>query len=91
MQGRAAGVDHAQRLGDRRQHQHRVGDGSQVDEEHAVGERLDHLGGDLQRQAGLAGAARPRQRQEMCLGIQQPLPHGRHLALAPDEGCELHR
>ena len=53
---------------ERRRHhlrdQRRVGQRRQLDEPGAVAVRLQHVGRDLQREAGLAGPARPDERQQ---------------------------
>ena len=62
----------AQDLGQRRRHRSRIDQRRQVDEPDAVGERIEHVGSYLERQAGLADAAGPDQRQQPCCGQQAP-------------------
>ena len=57
-------LPHPQRRRDGRGHEGRVGQRRQVDEPDPVGEGVEQLGRRLQRQARLADAARPGQRQQ---------------------------
>ncbi len=63
----------------------------QRDEEDAVRKAVQHVGGDLERQARLAGAARPGQRDQAGVRAQQRRPDRLELLLPPDERRRLHR
>src|SRR5690606_26524349 len=67
----------------------RGGERGEVDEEHPVGEAFDKTAGDLQREARLADAARPNERDQPVPG--DPLQHLGYLLLAPDERRDLRR
>ncbi len=86
--GRAA-LPESERLRDRGQDERGIGDRRQRDEEHALGEVLDELGGSLQREPGLARAARPGERQQTHVLPPQSLGDRSQLALAPDQRCGL--
>ena len=62
-----------ERLRDRRQHELGVGERRERDEEHALRELLDELGRGLEREPGLARAARPGQRQQAHVLAPEPL------------------
>ena len=70
--------------------QARVGQRRQLDEPDAVGEVVDAVRGDLQREARLAGAARRRSASPAATSREQDL-HLRHLPLAADEAGQLER
>ena len=80
---RAAHVLHAHGHGDRRRHEGRIADRLQGHEVQAVGEAFRDVRGQLQREARLARAARPRQRQQAG-AVEQPVGLRQH-RLAPDE------
>ena len=80
---------HAHHLGHGLRHQRRVRQRRQLDQPHAIGVLVQHLGTDLQRQAALADAAHAQKSQEPRLA-EQP-PHLGELTLAPDEAVELLR
>ncbi len=90
VQHRAIGVlAEAQRAGDRRHDQLGIGDRRQRHEPGAVRQCLLHRGGDLDREAGLAGPTGPGERQQPR-PLEQPADLG-DLGLATDEGRELGR
>ena len=60
----------AQDLGQRRRHRSRIDQRRQINEPDAVGKRVEDLGSDLERQAGLADAAGPEQREQPRSGKQ---------------------
>jgi hypothetical protein len=68
-----------------------IGEGGKVDEPDAVRKLLQQVGGELQRQAGLAGAARPGQRQQTHLAAAEQRPRPRQLPRTADERRRLHR
>ena len=63
----------------------------QRDEEDAVAELVEHVGRELERKAGLAGAARPDQREQPHVVAQEQRARLGQLALAADEGVRLRR
>ena len=67
----------------------RVADRLERHEPHAVGELVGDVGGELERQAGLAGAAGPGQRQQP--GRREELGRLAQLRLPPDEARQLGR
>ena len=74
--------------GNRFRHQRRIGQGGQIHKPYAVGESLDHIGRDLDRQPRLAGPARSGKCQQ-ARPIQQ-LPDARHFSGPADKGCQLY-
>ena len=74
----------AERLRDRRHDELPVADRRERDEEDAVSELLDHLGGGLEREARLAGAAGARERQQADVVGQERLQL-LELVVAPDQ------
>ena len=81
---------HAERLRDQRQNLIRIRDAREWNEEGAVGEVIERIGGDLQGEASLAGAAGAEQRDEAHVGpSEQPVTEVVALALAPDERGRL--
>ena len=68
------GFANAERAGDGGGDQRRGRDRRQRDEPDAIGVRLDQIGGDLQGQAGLAGATRSGEREQADAGLS---PAGR--------------
>jgi hypothetical protein len=79
----------AQGVGDRGGDQTRIGEGSQIHEEHAFRELLHHVGSELEGEAGLAGAAGAREGEEAhLLPVEQP-SGGSQLVFAADEGRGL--
>ncbi len=84
-----AGFQEADRGDDGRGDELRLGHRIERDEEHAIGELLGDLGGDLEAESGLAGAAGSGQRQESRSFEEGP--GGLDLAIAPDEARQLGR
>ena len=80
---------HAQHLRDLVRDQRRIADRREIDEPDAVRIRVEHVGGDLQREAGLAETAHAEER-EQARALEQLLRLG-DFALAPDERRELLR
>ena len=80
---RAGSFLHAKHLRHRRRHQRGITDRSELDQPHAVAVRIHHFGRRLQREPGLADAARAHERQQ-AFARQQPLDL-HQLALAADE------
>ena len=78
-----AGLADAQGAGDRRGDELGVADLPEADEEDPVLEPLDRVPGEFERQPRLAGAARPRQRDEVDVGPLEQLPHVGELASRP--------
>ena len=85
--GASGHLGDAQGPGHGRRNQRRVGHRGQVDEKGAVPELLQHLGGDLKGQPGLAGAPGSGEGEEPWPG-EEPLDLG-DLLLAADERGEL--
>ena len=79
-------VAEAERRGDRGQDEIRIVERAEFDEPDAVGKVRRDLGRDLQREAGLADAAWPGQRDEGDVFAPQQADNGRHVVLAPDQG-----
>ena len=86
-----AALPQPERLRDRRQHERGIGDRRERDEEHALREVLDELGGSLQPEPGLARPSRPGERQQTHILPPQPLDDPGDLALAPDQRGRLDR
>ncbi len=82
---RRTALSEPERLRDRRQDELGIGDRCQRDEEHALGEFLEELGGGLQPEPGLARASRPGERQQAHVLPPQSLGDRGQLALAPDQ------
>jgi len=80
---------HTEGDGDGRRYQRRIGQGGERHEPSPVREVVERLGGHLQRQAGLARAARPRQRQQPTVVAADEVDHLSHLALPPEERRRL--
>ncbi len=78
-----------QRGGDRLRHQFRICKRRQFDQPHAVGEIIERVGCDLERQAGLAEAAGADDGDEPCSA--QQFPDLAQLTLAADERRDLLR
>ena len=74
---------------DGRRHQALVGDGSQLDEEDAIGVLTQAFGGHLQRQSGLAGATRAGERDQA--GRVDQLAHRGDLRVPAHEARQLQR
>ena len=91
LQLAAGGFAYVEGLGDRLQHQRRIAQRRQGDEKHPLLEFIHHVGGGLQGEAGLAGAADPGQGQQAHLGVGQLFLDGANLVLATDEGGGLRR
>jgi hypothetical protein len=70
-------------------HERRVGQGRQRDEEDAVGEVLEHLGGGLEREPGLPRATRTDEGQQLSVVTPQQVDDVRHLLLSTEEGSRL--
>ena len=85
----AAHLLHAQRARHRGGDEGRVVDRGEVDEPHAVRERVDDLHRHLQPEPRLAGAAGPGERQEPRVGCEQNLASGRDVPFAADQRREL--
>ena len=83
--GSGAGLAEPERLRDRGQDERGVGDRRERDEEDALREVLDQLGGGLEREPGLARAARAGERQQAHVVPPKPLGDRGHLALAADQ------
>ena len=66
---------HTKRARHRRRDKIRLGDRRQVDERHAALEARREIGGDLDGESRLPGAARPCERQQPNSGVQQPFLH----------------
>jgi hypothetical protein len=81
----------SERLGDRGRNQGRVVDRCQCDEADSVLEAIAQLGGDLQAETGLAGAARAGQRQQADIRVEQQLLRHGDFPVAPDERRTLER
>ena len=88
-QAAAGGRGDRQGLRDRRRHEFRVLDRRERHEVDAVGELIHHVGGDLQAEARLAGAARAGERQQPRSG--QQLPGLTHLVVTADKARQLRR
>ena len=71
--------------GDRGQHQGGISERRQIDEDHAIGERVRHVVRDGQRQAGLADAAGTGQGQQRDRLVEQQGARRGDLTLPPDE------
>jgi hypothetical protein len=84
-----AGVGHAECLSDRRQEQVCFEHPREVDEDRSPGQHGRELIGDRERQAGLAGSARPDERDEPCVGAEQRGDRGA-LEPAADERRRRH-
>jgi hypothetical protein len=86
-----ARLPHVAGAGDRHGDQGGVVDRSEVDEPDAVRVHGGHVLGDAARQAGLADAARPGQRDQADAGAAQEVGDGRDLALPADETRQRRR
>jgi len=87
----ASDIAHSDRLRDRGDHERRVADRRQLDEEDAVLVRVDQLSRHLHAEPGLAGPAGAGQRhQPDVLAAEQPV-QGPDLALPPDQRRRLDR
>src|SRR5262249_19624098 len=82
---------HAEDLTDRRGDEVWIADRGQRHERDAVLKLIEHLGGDLRREARLAGATRSHQRDEPGIRAEQQLVYGRALVLSADQGATLDR
>ena len=76
---------HLQRGGDGRRHQRRIGQGRQIDEDHAIGELRRDVVRDGQGQPGLADPAGTGQRQQRNGLIQEEGAGSGQLRLPADE------
>jgi hypothetical protein len=85
------GLADAHHTGDRRQHQDRVADGYERDEDHSLGEDIARFSRCLQGDARLAHPARSTQREEGDVVLTEEGDHVTDLALTPDDGGALLR
>ena len=69
LDGLGGGFANAERAGDGGGHQRRGRDRRQRDEPDAIGVRPDQIGGDVQCQAGLAGATGSGEREQADTGL----------------------
>ena len=91
-QGRlAAKLTNAQRRRDGGHHERWIAHWRKRDEEDAVLELVQYLGGHLQSEPGLAHAARAREREQPHVRAQQLAPDGDDVGLATDESRDLGR
>src|SRR5207249_3479149 len=81
----AAGLSHAEGLRNRGGDQSGIADGSEIDEEDAVAELIQEIGGDLEGKAGLAGAARAGEGHQAGVVAEEELLHGGELLLSADQ------
>ena len=82
---------HRKRLGDRRDEEMRIADRGEVDEEDSVLEIRDQFRRHLERETGLAGATRSRERDKPNALSAQEGNGLLHLLLAPDQHRRLNR
>ena len=85
----AALLPDAERRRDRLRHEARIRDRRELDEPRAVGEAVEHVGRELERQPRLADAPGAEQRQQAR--PLERLPRFVELVLAPDERRRLNR
>ena len=74
-----------------REHQRPPADGGQLDKAHAQLELIGDVDGNPDRQARLARTARPGQRQEANVGLQEAVADVGEQGIATDEGAWLGR
>ena len=84
-------LEQPERLRDRRQQQRRIVDGLERDEPDTVRKLVDELGGRVEREPCLPGAARPRERHEPDVVAHEQCAHGVELRRATDDRRRLDR
>src|SRR5262245_4500917 len=84
LRSQATRLLHPERLGNGRDHQRWLGDASQTNEEDAVGEVVEQIGGSLQREPRLARAPGARHGDETNVRTAEELTDVRQLLLASD-------
>jgi hypothetical protein len=87
----ATGGPHPKYTGNRRYDKRRVNDRGKVDQKHPVGEGLQDRSGGLQRQARLAGATRPGERNQVNPRSRDVCGQFRKLGFSADQRVRLGR